>query len=143
MLLPLIVMGIFISVPAPKPVQVGQVFSLNIGEEVQLSDSLSGLITSLKLNAVNDNRCPTDVHCIQAGEVTVKLEVAGAATKLMEISKTAAFYLTNDSTSKYNPAAVLAPGYELVLLQAFPYPEVKSGARATAVQLRVQPIKII
>lgn len=134
-----------VATPTPKQVQVGQVFSLHIGEEVQLTDSLSGLSTTLKLNALSDNRCPTYVRCIQAGDVTIIIETSNAGTDLssrkIQLSKTAAFYVEGDIASEYNPSTTLAPGYELVLLQALPYPEVKSGKRATTVQLRVQPIK--
>lgn len=134
-------------VPVPKQVPVGQVFTLGLHEQVQFLGSLSGATATLTLTSLTDNRCPVDVLCIQAGEVIVRLELDngfGTPAKILELKKAASLRLESDNAAtmelaeKYSSSIMFGSYYELVLLQALPYPKVETGSKANKVQLRLR-----
>ncbi len=114
--------------------------------QVQVHDSLSGSITTLTLTKLTDSRCPTDVLCVQAGEVVAQLQASAgdaAPVQTLDIARAATPYAegsapaTSSIAEKYEPAAGFGKGYKLLLLQALPYPEAKTASKANQVLLRV------
>ena len=65
------------------------------------------------LEIVSDNRCPSDVQCIQAGKVVVKIEVGSGLSKKQEILE-----LPGKS--------ILFDGYEVGLTEVRPVPQTKN-----------------
>ncbi len=60
----------------PLPVaRLGQRFTLGFGESVSIGNAIATLTFE---EVVQDSRCPTDVTCIRAGDVTLRLATANA-----------------------------------------------------------------
>ena len=59
---------------APKQVPLGKDFRLEEGQSARVAGT-DLVVTFTRL--VGDSRCPTNVTCIQAGEVTIALKVTG------------------------------------------------------------------
>ncbi len=60
----------------PLPVaRLGQRFTLRFGESVSIGNAVATLTFD---QVVQDSRCPTDVTCIRAGDVTLRLATANA-----------------------------------------------------------------
>ncbi len=67
--------------PTPGPTDTRQVaplgsrFTINFGETVAIEDTAATITLA---EVVQDSRCPTDVTCIRAGDVTLRLATANA-----------------------------------------------------------------
>lgn len=62
------------SIPSSREAAWGSPFALKINEQAKFSDGLS-----LALLEINDSRCPAEVVCIWAGELSVLFRVIGGA----------------------------------------------------------------
>ncbi|TPE42610.1 hypothetical protein [Pontibacter mangrovi] len=133
--------------PLQRQVPVGQTFTISLHEQVQVVDSLSGSIATITLTELNDSRCPKDVLCVQAGEVTLQLEASMAgnaaptAWRLTKPAMPSEATATTTQPSKltlFAPAIAFGDKYKLFFLQALPYPEAEKQISANLVELRIE-----
>lgn len=62
------------STSAPKRAQVGEPFSLLVGESAEVAQTS----IMVRFTSVSESRCPTDVTCVHAGDAAVALAFTGA-----------------------------------------------------------------
>ncbi len=60
--------------PSTRTVALGQDFSIDLGETVDVAEES---LTVTYVEVLSDNRCPPDVMCIVAGNATLAVSVAG------------------------------------------------------------------
>lgn len=97
--------------PSSTPGELGQEFEAAYQQAVILaSEKLSFVFQSL----VQDSRCPSDVTCIWAGNVTIKVQLTQNGTELGTAELTLG--ATPESTAKIG-------NYQLTLLEVTPYPK--------------------
>jgi len=58
--------------PANNLQEFGKAVTLKLNDKITFSDGLVVILTE-----INDSRCPKDVQCIWAGEISVVLELSG------------------------------------------------------------------
>lgn len=67
---------------AEAPFRVPGTVTARLGEEVQVGD-----LRVRPLQVLEDSRCPTDVDCVWAGRIRVKVAVGGAGEPVMELDR--------------------------------------------------------
>ncbi len=68
------------NVTAAPQIHLTQPFTMRVGESVAFED-----YTITFIEVTEDSRCPSDVQCVQAGWVTVKLEVRSKGKPFAEV----------------------------------------------------------
>ena len=98
---------------SPTTPAEGAEFQLKIGESATPVEG-DGLTVTFT-DVVGDSRCPTEVVCVWAGEVTIALELAGAGQAASRV----------ELTIGADPAKASAAldGHTLHLLRVDPYPQ--------------------
>lgn len=82
------------------------------------------------IELVQDSRCPSDVTCIWAGEVTVKVQLKQGG----QVVGAADLTLTGDPAK----ASARLGDYQLTLLEVTPYPVSTQARQAADYQIKVQ-----
>lgn len=94
------------------PVQLDQPFQLRLQEQVVIAaDDLA--IQFLEVS--EDSRCPSDVQCVWAGQVSVRLQLSTAENPAQQIVLT-------DAAGPNSQSSAWVDGYHLQLVQVTPYP---------------------
>lgn len=103
----------------PSEVNSGQSVSLSVGESARVS----GTGDVIRVAAVNDSRCPSDVQCITAGDALVTLQFSGSGAER-----------TETLTLVAPPRSASYHGIRVTLISVAPYPvSTRTGARQTVV----------
>lgn len=114
--------------PAPDPdvsvqptttpeVDLGEVFSLTEGESVVFDD----LGATLRfVEEANDSRCPSNVTCVWAGEVTARLEWTIGRRAPETVALTG--HVGGDVAEDAKGVSAEVAGYRFTLLAMAPYP---------------------
>lgn len=105
----------------PQPNELGEIaapgepFRVLVGDET----TLFGTDTTITLLEIQESRCPSDVECAQAGQVTAVFElVTGQSEEQFELTLN-----TNQ------PAVTGAAGYEITLFEVEPHPTAANPPR--------------
>jgi hypothetical protein len=99
------------AVPAPDEFSLGQEFSLSVGQ----SAAVSGEDLTIKfIEVTSDSRCPQDVTCIWAGEVSCLIEVAKGSLDAYKLVLTQPGLTDQTATQDFD-------GYE-IMFRVDPYP---------------------
>ena len=106
-----------------------QLVSIETGKEFWLTMNEERWVEDLKVSFLginDDSRCPSDVQCIQAGWVTVRLRVGDQEMQLR---------LPGDATI---PNAAVAGSYIITLVEVTPYPTSTEKFEKYNAKLRVE-----
>jgi hypothetical protein len=105
-----------------KEAAFGEEFTINREEWVSLSGEGEPLV--LKLDEVIDSRCPSDVTCVWAGNVTVNLKGSNQSEKEKMLSMCIGDCRPDPFRSKHEINATIGNvKYKLTLLDVLPYPK--------------------
>lgn len=105
-----------VSMPENRvPISLAYPFKIGINQTAYLESADLGLRF---VNVTEDSRCPTDVQCIWAGQVSIVVEVVGTSTE--KAIGNFSFTLLGESTTDL-PTVTVA-GYDLKLSRVEPYP---------------------
>ena len=87
-----------------------------------------------------DNRCPSDVQCVRAGEARVVLTIVGGGSAGESVLEIPGFVGADDAPQPSQ--SIVRAGMRITLLALDPYPETGSGdgGERPTVTLRVEPI---
>ncbi len=113
----------------------GEAFTLGLGDEIPLEGSDLRIRFVLVLE---DNRCPTDVQCVTAGEASVVLRISDGQGQLSQLALSIPGLVPtpfNDNDSIFHR------GYRFQLIQLDPYPVFGASIDANdyRVKLLVKP----
>jgi hypothetical protein len=93
--------------PVVKSVQLDEEFTLSAGDSVILND----LQLSLKVESINDSRCPDGAECIWAGSADVIVTFESQNTGILV-----------DTLRSFNNRIIVLTEYSIQLLDVRPYP---------------------
>ena len=112
-------------------VDLGQEFSLNVGQSASITDADLG-ITLLEILA--DSRCPRDVTCVWAGEVVASVEITlGDSTEIVTLTQPGSS--TENTTVTYNEYRIY--------FDVQPYPEEAQDISQDDYELVLTIIKLV
>ena len=97
----------------PRRVNVGENFSLKVGEYVEITQKNSTAALHFR-EVTNDSRCPRDVVCIRAGDATVALsgvDSNGKSTELILVVESG-----KETSGQFS-------NLEVKVLELLPYPQ--------------------
>ncbi len=97
---------------ATRTIRMGQPFELSLDQTATVeSEALE-----LMLTGIDDSRCPSDVQCPWAGQITTTIAVTKAGTPLGTVELT-------QQTGQEVAVRQMIDGYALELMTVSPYPQ--------------------
>lgn len=120
--------GQTVAVTASEQPVLSKEFTIAEGQAVTITNTNTAL--RITFRRADDSRCPSNVHCVWAGEAAVELGLSGIGPAVIDTVGTRATF--GDAT--YG-------GYAVHYVDLVPYPVANGPAKPRSVKLTVTPVK--